>query len=367
MVGVARVLELFSGIGGMRVAFRQASGSTALPLWRAMEVDETCCDTYAELFGSSVYKAIRAEQRWQYTSGPDELWRCSIDKLPDEAFEGADLWLLSPPCQPFTRTGKKMDVEDGRCAALMRLIDALPRLRQPPRALLLENLPEFIGSRAQGMWKRALARCGRALGTDFTIQEHTLNPVDFGYPNTRIRYYCIAVAHQQTPATEAGSIPSVDAPSLPTRPVCDFCSRGAAGPDEALQVPRDLLKLALANSWQLDVATGASLATKTFTSSYGKREYAAEGLSKAGPVLLTASDGRTPATVRRKRFMQLPQEDWERVRYFAPAEILAMQGYPEGWALPNKLSIRQQWRLIGNSINVDIVAHLLRRVLAALG
>ena len=28
----------------------------------------------------------------------DQLWRCSIDRLPNDALEGADLWLMSPPC-----------------------------------------------------------------------------------------------------------------------------------------------------------------------------------------------------------------------------------------------------------------------------
>lgn len=45
--------------------------------------------------------------------------------------------------------------------------------------------------------------------------------------------------------------------------------------------------------WQLDLAGPNSLATKTFTGSYGKVGYGAEGLSMAGPLLLDA-----PVTTR---------------------------------------------------------------------
>eukprot|EP00438_Fugacium_kawagutii_P036545 Skav231225 [mRNA] locus=scaffold813:188111:190842:+ [translate_table: standard] len=80
------------------------------------------------------YEAATADDRARFRAyEEDELWRCSIDKLPDAAFDGADLWLMSPPCQPFTRTGHRRDVLDPRCRALLRLVDALPHLEAPPK------------------------------------------------------------------------------------------------------------------------------------------------------------------------------------------------------------------------------------------
>ena len=49
----------------------------------------------------------------------------------------------------------------------------------------------------------------------------------------------------------------------------------------------------------MDLAVGSSLATKTFTGSYGKLGYGAEGLSMAGPLLLDA-EGMAP---RRQRWV----------------------------------------------------------------
>ncbi len=45
----------------------------------------------------------------------------------------ADLWVLSPPCQPFTRQGLKKDVQDFRAAPFQALLGRLPLMKRPPR------------------------------------------------------------------------------------------------------------------------------------------------------------------------------------------------------------------------------------------
>ena len=40
---------------------------------------------------------------------------------------GADLIVMSPPCQPFCRVGKKRDVEDERSKSFIHFLDILPR------------------------------------------------------------------------------------------------------------------------------------------------------------------------------------------------------------------------------------------------
>lgn len=34
----------------------------------------------------------------------------------------ADLWTLSPPCQPYTRQGLKKDASDGRAASFLSIL-----------------------------------------------------------------------------------------------------------------------------------------------------------------------------------------------------------------------------------------------------
>ncbi|CAE8628827.1 unnamed protein product, partial [Polarella glacialis] len=166
--------------------------------------DETCCGVYSKLFGSGYFPGVRQGERWKGTSGPDEIWRCSIDKLPDEAFEGADMWTMSPPCQPFTRTGKRLDIDDRRSAAFKRLMEALPKLKTPPKAILVENVPEFMGSKAHKLLEVTLSKAG------FKTEEFVLDPIDYGFPNSRRRFYCAAVH-----AGAAKAAPGRQLPGLP--------------------------------------------------------------------------------------------------------------------------------------------------------
>lgn len=47
-------------------------------------------------------------------------------------------------CQPFTRTGHRRDVADPRCRALLRLVEALPCLKAPPKARMVIRLFSYI-------------------------------------------------------------------------------------------------------------------------------------------------------------------------------------------------------------------------------
>lgn len=343
---VKMVLEMFSGIGGMRVAFELAMASLAESFgsqwspasslsWRALEVDRVCCAAYAEIFDSAEQTGVSARRLWKQAAGQNEVWSCSIDRLPVDAFEGACLWLLSPPCQPFTRTGRQDDLGDPRCAALRHLVKALPRLRTPPQALLVENVPEFQASAARELLLHSLRDNG------YVVQEHVLDPTDFGYPNTRRRYYCVATGAD----VARDALPAVF-PAVPVQPLRAFCrshpSHGVSDL-EAMRVPARLLERL--GPYTLDVGVASSLATKTFTAGYGKSSYG--GLVKAGPVLLTADPGswapaeKVPAWLLADagnrsgsadgtscRFCHVGRQpgDWPRLRYFSPDEAVRTHG-----------------------------------------
>ena len=42
---------------------------------------------------------------------------------------GADLWLLSPPCQPYTRRGLQKQSGDARATSFLSILDLLPQLK----------------------------------------------------------------------------------------------------------------------------------------------------------------------------------------------------------------------------------------------
>jgi len=71
----------------------------------------------------------------------------------------ADLWLMAPPCQPFTRQGKQLGGSDARSSSFIHLLGQLQLMQQPPQHLLLENVVGFQHSDVHAEMVAALTRC----------------------------------------------------------------------------------------------------------------------------------------------------------------------------------------------------------------
>lgn len=111
----------------------------------------------------------------------------NIEHRPVEYYErlGADLWLMSPPCQPFTQGGSRLDDEDLRSAGLLYLTKVLQEMRNPPPYIFLENVPNFEVSRCHQRLIAALQIRG------YGFDEYMISPLDpfVAIPNNRKRYY----------------------------------------------------------------------------------------------------------------------------------------------------------------------------------
>uniref|UniRef100_UPI00358E0A03 tRNA (cytosine(38)-C(5))-methyltransferase-like n=1 Tax=Myxine glutinosa TaxID=7769 RepID=UPI00358E0A03 len=104
-----RVLELYSGIGGLHCALRE-SGLSAVVV-AAVDVNTVANAVYAHNFPAT------------------SLWAKNIEGLTAHDFDKLhlDMILMSPPCQPFSRTGLKADVADPRSKSFLRFLQILPR------------------------------------------------------------------------------------------------------------------------------------------------------------------------------------------------------------------------------------------------
>ncbi len=51
------------------------------------------------------------------------------------------------------------------------------------------------------------------------------------------------------------------------------------------------------------------------------------------------------------------------VRYFTPAELLHFHGFASGFVFPGSVGMHKQYKLIGNSLSVDMVSYLLAKLL----
>lgn len=160
-----RVLELFAGLGGWRLAF-QGLGSVVA----AYDISPHANAAYALNHG-------------------ERPWTREIASVPmrELAAHRADTWAMSPPCQPYCRMGLKRDLEDPRSEAFLRLLEVLAEA--PPERLVLENVAGFPGSQGHARLVDLLERLG------FQRAELLLCPTALGIPNQRPRFYLIAARH----------------------------------------------------------------------------------------------------------------------------------------------------------------------------
>jgi tRNA (cytosine38-C5)-methyltransferase len=115
----------------------------------------------------------------------------NLEHLDSEYFDQLkpDAFLMSPPCQPYTRAGKQLDTQDPRAKALLHLIQVIQNMKNPPEYILLENVKNFEISDSCKLLMEALENA------EYAYQEFILSPVQFGIPNERVRYFLIARRH----------------------------------------------------------------------------------------------------------------------------------------------------------------------------
>lgn len=176
-----RVLELFAGIGGWRAAIQGALSSSTSDAGAPVALQVAAYDSCP--YSGEVYRANFGEP----------CRARNIETMEIKEFEGFDVWVMSPPCQPFTTTrgAKQQGLEDKRCKALDHLTRLVPRLQRPPRWVAFENVKGFQDSDARNRWTAALLQSG------FTFREVLLDLVNFGTPNHRMRYYLLAERSQR--------------------------------------------------------------------------------------------------------------------------------------------------------------------------
>lgn len=240
-----------------------------------------------------------------------------LETLPFDwlAAQHADLWWMSPPCTPFTRKGEQRDLGDVRTRSLVHLVEAVCSIR--PSVVVLENVVGFETSQAYA----TLALRWRDAG--YGVQFQVLCPTQLGWPNRRPRVYVIASR------TEV-SLPPISRTANPTL-------KEIVGTCEVVEPLSELvLESHLATQYReaLDIVDldDPSAVAACFGSSYGRT------ITKSGSYVKTESG----------------------VRRFAPREVANILGFPSTFVLPEHIPNKRLWQLLGNSLSLPAVTHLMQ-------
>ncbi|XP_048467028.1 tRNA (cytosine(38)-C(5))-methyltransferase isoform X1 [Rhincodon typus] len=395
-----RVLELYSGIGGMHYALKESY--TTAKVVAAVDINTIANEVYKHNFPNTYLC-------------PKTIEGMTLDEFNKLDF---DMILMSPPCQPFTRIGSQKDVLDPRTKSLLHILDILPRLSKAPKYILLENVKGFESSVARDKLIQALESCR------YIYQEFLLSPILLGIPNSRLRYFLLAklqpdafcfqtsyqiiecfpdhevadsrftdghsrfdqivstgdnkkehnnsgyCAENDKSETTMTRLYKLETPehlkkkqiqnnNLSIQMIQEFLEEELKDPRPYFIPPKTLLRYALI----LDIVGQSCRRSVCFTKGYG---HYAEG---TGSVLKTAPDVQLSEVFQ--SFQTLSEDEKLsrlsklKLRYFTPREIANLHGFPPEFSFPETISLRQSYRLLGNSLNIKVHCTYTTREAAA--
>ncbi|KAH8255647.1 hypothetical protein KR038_007875 [Drosophila bunnanda] len=338
-----RVLELFSGIGGMHYAFKYAQLKGDIVA--ALDVNTVANAVYAHNYGSKHVK----------TRNIQSLSVKEVAKLD------ANMLLMSPPCQPHTRQGLQRDTDDKRSDALTHLCGLIPKCSSL-QYILMENVKGFECSQARNQFIAGLEQAG------FHWREFILTPTQFNVPNTRHRYYCIA-RRDQAFSFPGGKIwEQVPFDIIPEQPLSRISEIVEENVPSEFLVPDDVLSKRVL---VMDIIHPAQSRSMCFTKGY---THYTEGTGSAFTPLSEEESHRifevvkeidtssSPEAVKSEEVQQrrLDLLHQIKLRYFTPREVARLMSFPEEFDFPAETTNRQKYRLLGNSINVKVVGELIK-------
>ncbi|XP_006813977.1 tRNA (cytosine(38)-C(5))-methyltransferase-like [Saccoglossus kowalevskii] len=412
-----RVLELYSGIGGMHYAVKE-SGVSA--------------DVVAAVDINTI-----ANEVYQFNFPDCNLMQRSIEGITLKEFMkiNADVLLMSPPCQPFTRVGLQADSNDPRTRSFFHLLKTLQSLSHPPNFILVENVKGFETSDTRNNLIETLNVC------KYGYQEFLLSPNQFGIPNSRLRYFLLAKRHpykfnfkltdqilEELPQKQNLTEMSQDC-TQETRPslvrksaeksdgnkfsdcamdglsqllehcscisdkVTESCDDDGASSssshllvansnidhnDQSIRCVREFLegdvqditdylipdKILFRFGKVMDIVKPDCRRSCCFTKAY---HHYVEGTGSVYQMNTTADTKKAF-----EKFLKSPSDDDDerisllknlQLRYFTPREVANLMCFPPEFSFPESISLKQRYRLLGNSLNVHVVAVLLQKYL----
>ena len=158
-------VDLFAGIGGMRLAFEKKGGRCTY----SSEWDRHARITYEKNFGEVPFGDIT-----------DDL----IKKFIPPNF---DVLLAGFPCQPFSNIGKREGFKHPTQGTLFHEILHILKKHKPP-SFLLENVPGLMSHDGGNTYKIMKEELNNA---NYEVHTFILDSYDFGVPQRRKRLYMI--------------------------------------------------------------------------------------------------------------------------------------------------------------------------------
>lgn len=295
-----KIIDLFAGIGGIRLGFEQHGGESVF----SSEWDKYSQITYQANFNEIPY---------------GDITQIHPDEVPS-----FDVLLGGFPCQPFSQAGLKKGFADTRGTLFFDVARIIYRHR--PRVVFLENVKRFK-THDKGNTFNVVKSVLEEMG--YEVHAKILNARDFGVPQNRERIYIVAFLGEtnfEFPAplgviTRLGDILESKVDDKYT--ISDRLWEGHQRRKK--------------EHAEKGYGFGYSLFNEdsVYTSTISARYY------KDGSEILIEQKGKNP-------------------RKLTPREAARLQGYPDDFVIP--VSDAQAYKQFGNSVAVPVINAIAKNV-----
>jgi len=297
-------IDLFAGIGGIRMGFENVGGECVF----TSEWDEPAQKTYQANFNEIPYG--------------------DITKIDPEEIPSFDMLLAGFPCQPFSQAGLKMGFEDTRGTLFFDIARIIKKHK--PSVVFLENVRNLSGH-DKGNTLKVIIGTLEELG--YKVFNKVLNAKDFGVPQNRARIYIIGFKDNV-------NFIFPEEPKIKTK-VWDVLEKEV----DSKYTISDKLWAGHQRRKKEHREKGNGFGYSLFDE---KSEYSSTISAryyKDGSEILIKQKNKNP-------------------RKLTPREASRLQGFPESFIIP--VSDTQAYKQFGNSVAVPVIKALAKQIMLAL-
>ena len=327
-MSVLKAIDLFAGIGGVRLGFERAFGD-AIDTVFVSEWDKEAQKTYKANFGDRLQ-----------ISG-------DITKIGESEVPEFDICLAGFPCQAFSVAGRRQGFEDdykGRCRGTLFLDVARICECRKPKVIFCENVKGLVGH-DKGRTFRVIMDTFTSLG--YKVFFKVLNSKDFGVPQNRERIYLVAFRNDIAPETFEFPIGTDN-----TKRISDIVEQH---PVPAKYYLSDVYYETLKKHKARHEAKGNGFG-------YEIRDW-----NDIAGAVVCGGMGRERNLIIDKRQQELVPTthikgsiNKEGVRKMTPREWARLQGFPEDFSFP--CSDTQSYKQLGNSVTVNVIEAIANKI-----
>lgn len=302
-----KIIDLFAGIGGIRLGFEMASKNNIECVFTC-EWNKYSVATYTANFN-------------------DLIVHGDITQIKEEYVPDHDILLAGFPCQPFSQAGLKKGFSDTRGTLFFDIERIL--IAKKPQAFLLENVKQLKGH-DKGRTLSIIIEHLKAIGYE-NVQYEVLKARDFGLPQNRERIYIVGFLDKSIKFEFPKPI------KKPTK-VGDILEKNV---DEKYTISDKLWeghqRRKIANKEKgKGFGFGIVNETSEYTNTISARYY------KDGSEILVEQNGKNP-------------------RKLTPREAARLQGFPDSFIIP--VSDNQAYQQFGNSVAVNVIEKIAEQIL----